>query len=223
MLLYGEHKQEQLISWIVWNHGGEEALKLGLGYVVGNGQDIAVWSDPWLSSTEVSTPIGPLTLSTQHLKVADLLDHSTNSWDLTKIRQELPLYEETIRQIIPSSLQPPDKRVWLGEKNGIYSTKSGYRLMRKKVPHTGDSATNWMKLIWEVHIPPKIRFFLWRAAKDALPVGSLLATRGVRSELNCKRCGDEESILHIFFDCDFARRIWQLAPISPLSFAGLDG
>lgn len=114
MLLYGEHKQEQLISWVVWNHGGEEALKLGLGYVVGNGQDIAVWSNPWLSSTEVATPIGPITLSAQHLKVDDLLDHSTNSWDLTKIRQELPLYEETIRQIIPSSLQPPDKRVRLG-------------------------------------------------------------------------------------------------------------
>ncbi|RID74754.1 hypothetical protein BRARA_B01840, partial [Brassica rapa] len=32
--------------------------------------------------------------------------------------------------------------------------------------------------------------FIWRALNNALPVGALLSTRGINSEVSCKRCGE---------------------------------
>ena len=54
---------------------------------------------------------------------------------------------------------------------------------------------------------------MWRALKNALPVGVLLATRGIQAELNCKRCGELESISHLFLSCPFAVEFWKKVPI----------
>ena len=167
---------------------GKEVLKKGLGFIVGSGENISVWTDHWLSSLSPSAPIGPPTLSNQNLKVADLMNPQTNEWDLNMIRQHLPQYEDIIRLIIPSSSRPLDRLVWLPEPSGKYSTKSGYRkLFEDKAILTPDSF-NWMSNVWKLHYPPKLHHFLWRALNNALPVGTLLATRGIDLELKCKIC-----------------------------------
>lgn len=104
---------------------GKAILEKGLGFLVGNGASINVWSDAWLSTSQPLTPIGPPTLANQDLKVKDLL---LPDWNLPLIRLHLPHYEEIIRQLIPSSLKPPHMQVWLGESNGCYSTKTGYKM-----------------------------------------------------------------------------------------------
>lgn len=107
---------------------GKGVLEKGLGYLVGNGASINVWSDPWLSTLTPVTPIGPPTRTNQHLKVRDLLLPDSNEWNLPLVRLHLPHYEEAIRQLIPSIHKPPDKLVWLGDSKGIYTSKSGYRM-----------------------------------------------------------------------------------------------
>ena len=195
---------------------GKEVLKKGLGFIVGSGENISVWSDHWLSSLSPSAPIGPPTLSNQNLKVADLMNPQTNEWDLNTIRQHLPQYEDIIRLIIPSSSRPLDRLVWLSELSGKYSTKSGYRkLFEDKAILTPDSF-NWMSNVWKLHSPPKLHHFLWRALNNALPVGTLLATRGIDSELKCKRCGELETIHHLLLSCPFAAEVWFKAPLVTL-------
>lgn len=51
----------------------KQILQMGLGFLVGNGSSIKVWSDPWLSTAKPMIPIGPPTFENQHLTVQDLL------------------------------------------------------------------------------------------------------------------------------------------------------
>ena len=101
---------------------GLKVLQKGVGFVVGNGHDISVWADHWLSTSKPLAPIGPPTFSNQHLMVKDLMDPVTNDWDLQKIRQHLPHYEESIKLLITN-----DRVVWLPESSGDYTTNSGYK------------------------------------------------------------------------------------------------
>ena len=193
---------------------GKEVLKKGLGFIVGSGENISVWSDHWLSSLSPSAPIGPPTFSNQNLKVADLLNPHSNEWDLNMIRHHLPQYEDIIRLIIPSSSRPLDRLVWLPEPSGNYSTKSGYRMLFEDKEILTPDPFNWMSNVWKLHSPPKLHHFLWRALNNALPVGILLATRGIDSELRCKRCGELETIHHLLLSCPFAAEAWAKAPLA---------
>lgn len=195
---------------------GLKVLQKGVGFVVGNGHDISVWSDNWLSTSTPMAPIGPPTFSNQHLMVQDLLDPVTNDWDLQKIRQHLPHYEESIRLLITSASAPSDREVCLPESSREYTTKSGYkRIFEEKNDLNPDFDFDWMKLVGKLHIPPKIQHFLWRLLNNALPVGELLAIRGINAELQCKRCGEAETLRHLFLQCPFAVELWHTLAPSP--------
>lgn len=108
--------------------GGKKGAGKRIGfYLVGNGDNIKVWSDNWLSSSKPESPIGPPTLANKNFLVAYLLNPQSNKWDLEKVSLHLPHYEEKIRLIIPSSLRPRDRQVWLPDPSGLYSSKSGYK------------------------------------------------------------------------------------------------
>lgn len=124
----------------------------------------------------------------------------------------LPQYEENIRKLIPSAFPAPDDRVWLFKTNGEYSTKSGYAIAKLCNGAPEDLLFNWKKCVWQVDTSPKIRHFLWKANNNALPVGSVLESRGLAENLTCKRCGARETEIHVLFHCPFAARVWELAP-----------
>lgn len=58
----------------------------------------------------------------------DLLDERTKEWNLDAIKLHLPHYEELIKNLIPIEFNMIDELVWLPERSGVYSTKSGYVL-----------------------------------------------------------------------------------------------
>lgn len=76
-----------------------------------------------------------------------------------------------------------------------------------------DSCWDWKKLIWNPELLPKIKFFLWKCAQNGLPTGESLQHRGVL-DVRCKRCGEEESLSHLLFWCNFATKTWELCPWS---------
>ncbi|CAL9236001.1 unnamed protein product, partial [Arabidopsis halleri] len=106
-----------------------------------------------------------------------------------------------------------DALVWLPEKSGTYSTKSGYALTKLHTTSPGPEVFNWRLNIWNLSIPPKLKMFLWKIKRKALPVGGNLTFRGINCDLTCKRCGLLEDELHILLLCPYARRVWELAPI----------
>lgn len=194
---------------ILW---GRDLLVKGLGWSVGNGTSINIWTDPWLSPVTPLRPIGPPTNANQDLCVADLISPQTNAWNIQAIRQHLPQYEELILQIIPSSLNKPDELMWLHDKNGNYSSKSGYATSRLDTRPPNPDEFPWKKCIWNLNSSPKIQTFLWKAMSGALPVGYQLQIRGLQADPRCKRCGVLETPLHLFLKCPFAMQVWQEIP-----------
>ncbi|KAG2292280.1 hypothetical protein Bca52824_038949 [Brassica carinata] len=70
---------------------------------------------------------------------------------------------------------------------------------------------NWLKHIWNVKTGPKLKDFLWRVVKKAIPVSSNLERRGFPS-FNCKSCGGHEDDLHVFLKCPLAEEVWNHMP-----------
>ncbi|XP_013751380.1 uncharacterized protein LOC125595980 [Brassica napus] len=56
---------------------------------------------------------------------------------------------------------------------------------------------------------------MWSAIQKVIPIGENLQRRGVTQEAKCIRCGELESEAHIFFKCDFAKKVWQQFNLSP--------
>ena len=205
---------------------GRDLLIKNLGWVVGNGQDIKVWDDPWLSFSKQVRPMGPPQESTVELRVSDLMCPGTCEWDATKIHSWLPMYEETIRCIKPSQSGALDRIIWLGTKSGVYSVKSGYYSAVDEGDFTpagpAIASVNWKQSVWQLACAPKVKMFAWKLLKGALPVGERLVERHVPVDPACKRCGEAESINHLFFHCEFARKVWLNAPFSTApDFSGL--
>ena len=51
--------------------------------------------------------------------------------------------------------------------------------------------------------------FLWRFCRNTVPVKNRLLYKGVAVPIECSMCeADVEHMLHIFFDCDFAKNCW---------------
>lgn len=68
-----------------------------------------------------------------------------------------------------------------------------------------------LKAIWKIDVPPKIHIFIWRKIIDRLPTKFQLQYRGILCSANslCVFCeASLESSSHLFFNCDFAKRIW---------------
>lgn len=53
---------------------------------------------------------------------------------------------------------------------------------------------------------------MWKIKCDALSVGEVLRRRGIGTDGKCKRCGCDETVLHVFLTCLFAMKVWELAP-----------
>lgn len=182
---------------------------------MGNGESIKVWNDPWLSCSTPETPIGHAAQSNLSLRVKDLLCPLDNSWDIAQIRLHLPQYEDTILKIITSSTQATDTLVWLPEKSGSYTTKTGYGIASSLEINSIMNCPefDWLKHIWNVKTSPKVKDFLWKVINKAIPVSTNLARRGI-PEFRCKRCGGEEDDLHTFISCPLAAAAWELAPVA---------
>ena len=59
---------------------------------------------------------------------------------------------------------------------------------------------------------PKIRQFLWKVKHNTLAVGESLLKWGLHVDSICKHCGASEYVLHVMFQCPFARKVWDSCP-----------
>ncbi|XP_019086349.1 PREDICTED: uncharacterized protein LOC109126900 [Camelina sativa] len=126
-----------------------------------------------------------------------------------------------ILKLKPSAKGAKDTWAWLPTKDGIYTAKSSYFEASKLDSSVGDEEQpdrpntvtfNWQHNIWNLRTSPKTKLLLWKAAQNALPVGKNLQHRNITDSAACSHCGNEESTLHLFFKCPYAKLVWSNAP-----------
>ena len=189
---------------------GRDVIIQHLGKMIGNGNSTKLWHEPWLSVSTPTSISGPVTIDEKDLKVSDIMTRETRMWNKEALLKHLPHLVEEILFIQPSSTGPEDGYVWLLNPSGEYSSKSGYLALHLK----DSSATrnnnlpddfNWYKSVWSPQLLPKIQIFLWKFVQNAIPTGENLQKRGVLTNTNYIRCGEQESTRHLFFHCEFAK------------------
>ena len=99
-----------------------------------------------------------------------------------------------------------DKVFWALTADGEYSVKSGVALLQGYGLHPPAKVPfSW---IWQLDIPPKIKFFLWKICQNGLPTKKRLESSHVFLPLECVFCDfHAESDHHLFLDCPFSKDV----------------
>ena len=153
-------------------------------------------------------------------QVSELISSDGHSWDEAALEQNLiPLDAAAARQI-PLGRLTEDFWAWSGERHGLYSVRSGYRLLataeaqkrdfdRGRASHSNNSDDPRWKKLWKCKVPPKVRVFWWRIMHDYIPSRANLHRRHIDQLSTCDTCGAcEETTFHALTECTYARQFW---------------
>ncbi|KAL9840625.1 putative reverse transcriptase zinc-binding domain-containing protein [Arabidopsis thaliana] len=183
---------------------GRNLLLKGLKRVIGNGKDM----------------------------VSDLIHLHSSLWNIWLLGELL--HPDDVSRILSTKplLARQDSYCWAGNRNGVYSVKSGYELiyhLENKEKFVAPSLSPSLFPIsvdcWKLKTSPKIQVFLWKSIKGAIIVSERLQTRGIHNYDGCLLCGAvEETVNHILFLCPYARQVWALSNIlvPPEGFGCID-
>jgi hypothetical protein len=196
-------------------------LKSGSRRGIGNGSSVRIWGDNWLPRSSPGQVISPRNYFPADAKVSSLIDLPRRKWKERVINHVFLPLEASLILGIPLSLQAAqDKIIWPHTPSGIFSIRSAYHFLltvhQGDTPSSSNNSTGpglWNK-IWDLPIPPKIRHFLWRASRDALPTKSNLRRRKVLVDPICDEChSSEEDIFHVIWNCPVAHQLWNNSPM----------
>lgn len=193
---------------------GREVISPQVMWAVGNGQKISIRTDKWLKMGVIGGPAA----RNEPSKVAELIDFENAVWKEDLLRSMFD--QNIVMEILATPFGLPtteDKLIWLSNKSGRYTVKSGYLLHRKntmvfqdQLPTTSYQVSPELwKHIWNASIQPKIKFFLWSACQNALPTMENLYRRKIVPAPICPLCGLEpETIEHTFLLCPWITQLW---------------
>jgi hypothetical protein len=101
-----------------------------------------------------------------------------------------------------------DKLIRNGEKDDIYSVRSGYKKFMKEKENGSRPRDEeaWGKL-WKIQTPPKAKHLLWHICKGCLPTRSRLRNHYVNCQVECLLCSyHKEEEMHLLFECEASNR-----------------
>lgn len=138
-------------------------------------------------------------------------DGSWKDWKLDRlpleILPEFDILKNQLASCAPIHQNLKDKQGW-GNK-GKYSTRLGYRRLQKDQDPVRSKAL-W-KFVWDNLGLPKVNFFTWPLAHRKILTGENLIKRGIVGPHRCPLCCQaEETIYHLFIECNFAKHTWSL-------------
>ncbi|CAN6980292.1 unnamed protein product [Brassica oleracea var. botrytis] len=151
----------------------------------------------------------------------------STGWDVRKV-QEVIVEEDVgiILQIKFHRLRG-DMARWGFSRNGIYDSKSGYRVLDSIQESTSEQPSALPPLekqpwkdFWKTKTSPKLRHFLWRVMSGALAVKQQLSFWGIPLDPCCPLCHQgPESLCHMLFHCPMAKEVWNQSSL-PLPQGG---
>lgn len=209
-----DHKITKSGTWI-WNciQKGLATIRPYCFWEVGSGQIINIWEDWWIPGY----PSLPNSLSSPLTRVCELIDNSSNSWNLTLLHASFHPDIASAISKIKIRAGKIDSPKWHPSKTGEFSTKSLYSLIK---PSSNSSNIPWNK-VWNMRTSPSVRLFVYKCINNMLPLTSH-PSRFTDVSNDCTFCGHTgETMEHLFFHCPFARSVWFASIANPFSLIPL--
>nr|POE89701.1 putative ribonuclease h protein [Quercus suber] len=155
----------------------------------------------------------------EEAKVSELINLATRRWDTNLLGGLFHHTEVDLILSIPLSPHPvEDKVIWPFNPSGVYSVKSGSRFLANEANLSTSQANQhhhediW-KRIWSLPVPNKVRNFLWRACRDAIPVKRNLRRRKILMDDVCEHCRSApETTCHALWECPKISKVWEAIP-----------
>jgi hypothetical protein len=88
----------------------------------------------------------------------------------------------------------------------LVQKKENYTAWLEQKPGRSDVRADeeWLA-IWQLRVPPKIRVFLWRLARQSIPTGDVLHRRHMAPQASCLICEAPDSWKHSLLECNMAK------------------
>ena len=108
----------------------KRVVELGSVWHVGDRKSIKIKGDKWLPSSHNSCIVSPASSLNSDANVSALIDEESHTWNTDLNQHEFLAHEARIIGGIPLIIHnTPDKLVWFPSNQGIYTTRSAYRLL----------------------------------------------------------------------------------------------
>ncbi|KAF7814301.1 reverse transcriptase [Senna tora] len=192
---------------------GRDALQLGIGWKLGNGENIRIWGDKWIPSLKDQAISSVLpNPGWEDRRVSSII--VDGRWNLENIlsKEEVNAIK---RMYIPIGAQE-DERVWVHVNRGVFTVKSGYHVvkqhMAKPVEVRASSSVSVNKelwgAIWKLKVAEKVKHFVWRLCSGSLSVFCNLRQRRCLEDALCPICRkEEESSEHLLLFCGWTELV----------------
>ncbi|PWA74341.1 RNA-directed DNA polymerase, eukaryota [Artemisia annua] len=185
--------------------------------LVGDGENIAFWLDPWVCDAPLKD-LCPNLFRLQkekkcRVKCRTVVDGVGSGmgerwrWARSPASDqevaELDFLVSVLDFVVLSGSR--DKWLWLGDKSGAFSVSSVRQLIYSESDFSNNYVLEWCK--W---IPAKCNVFIWQAEMSKIPTADALRRRNmVGVEATCSICNeDNESVEHLFTSCRVAMVVW---------------
>ena len=180
---------------------------------------MSIWNDAWLPSLAHPRVLSDIVPGFENGRVSDLINPLTRTWDHNLVHGLLSPDEADLVLSIPLSRIPvEDKIIWPFTPSGKYTVNSGSKFLTKSNFVQNPSANQqrqsgiWNQ-VWGLNVPNKVRHFIWRMCKEAIPSKHNLMRRKILVEDKCEQCGMEsETVIHAVWECTKLDEIWEVVP-----------
>ncbi|KAJ0589978.1 putative reverse transcriptase zinc-binding domain-containing protein [Helianthus annuus] len=183
---------------------------------VGNGCKVKFWLDTWVGSGPFKErfPAIYALAKNKNCKVSECVKRigEIQMWDWawkrgTRSDAERSQHAE-LTEVLKNISLKENEDIW--KWNSRPNEELTVAVIRDAISRTSLEANDMEWKFWNRWAPPKVNLFVWRAAKNKIPVKMELFRRGINIEdMRCSRCGrDEETIDHLLVDCVMAQATW---------------
>ncbi|XP_023644490.1 uncharacterized protein LOC111832411 [Capsella rubella] len=205
---------------------GKDLLQKGLRKNIKSGFSTKVWFHNWIPTIPARPAKDNGVFRDPHLYVNHLIDFNTKEWKRDMLQELIdPADIPLITGLRPSRQFQVDDFIWVYNKSGLYTVKSGYLLASKEALASREvlepSISKLQNQVWKTRTARKVKHFMWQALSGCIATCSRLTDRHCGRDRSCPRCGaEEESINHLLFECPPALQVWALSniPTIPGSF-----
>jgi hypothetical protein len=197
-----------------WSNVCEEVLFRHGSFLIKDGSEIRFWEDSWLGNLPLKDQY-PALYSMAHNKSDTIAEVLNTSPPNVTFRQDLigarlaswHALQERLANV--QLTDEHDEFRWNLTENRKFSVDSMYKVLLHS-----EEPIHKNKHTWKMKIPLQIKVFAWYLCRGVILTKDNLVRRNWKGIPKCCFCHHDETIKHLFFQCQFARFIWSAIQVA---------